>query len=201
MPARGYAALARSEGCGVGVHLRKKGPDWRAGDVWPRLRQEVEAHEGGLLIGSDGHSAWLKRDLIALAKADNVSIVEARVDDPALEALVENHLFSKCSLLIPTRGSTFFNVAAVRATVRGDVRDVLACPQTKKAINPFDGRPMPCMFDPSCPAVLPDAQFERGSIGEYKPRSGCSPLHGGCAWMRTGHSTQRARAAKHLGGK
>ena len=50
-------------------------------------------------------------------------------------------------------------------------------------------------------AVLPDAQFERGSIGEYKPRSGCSPLHGGCAWMRTGHSTQRARAAKHLGGK
>ena len=61
-----------------------------------------------------------------------MSIVEARVDDPALEALVENHLFSKCSLLIPTRGSTFFNVAAVRATVRGDVRDVLACPQTKK---------------------------------------------------------------------
>lgn len=49
--------------------------------------------------------------------------------------------------------------------------------------------------------MLPDAQFERGSIGEYKPRSGCSPLHGGCAWMRTGHSTQRARAAKHLGGK
>ena len=67
--------------------------------------------------------------------------------------------------------------------------------------NPFDGRPMPCMFDPTCPAALPDAQFERGSIGEYKPRSGCSPLHGGCAWMRTGHSTQRARAAKHLGGK
>ena len=79
--------------------------------------------------------------------------------------------------------------------------DVLACPQAKKAINPFDGRPMPCMFDPTCPAALPDAQFERGSIGEYKPRSGCSPLHGGCAWMRTGHSTQRARAAKHLGGK
>ena len=76
-----------------------------------------------------------------------------------------------------------------------------ACPQAKKAINPFDGRPMPCMFDPTCPAALPDAQFERGSIGEYKPRSGCSPLHGGCAWMRTGHSTQRARAAKHLGGK
>ena len=93
------------------------------------------------------------------------------------------------------------HVAAVRATVRGDVRDVLACPQTKKAINPFDGRPMPCMFDPSCPAALPDAQFERGSIGEYKPRSGCSPLHGGCAWMHTGHSTQRARAAKHLGGR
>ena len=46
-----------------------------------------------------------------------------------------------------------------------------------------------------------DEAFERGSIGEYKPRSGCSPLHGGCAWMRTGHSTQRARAAKHLGGK
>ena len=90
---------------------------------------------------------------------------------------------------------------AACATVRGDVRDVLACPQTKKAINPFDGRPMPCMFDPSCPAVLPDAQFERGSIGEYKPRSGCSPLHGGCAWMHTGHSTQRARAAKHLGGR
>ena len=88
-----------------------------------------------------------------------------------------------------------------RATERADIKDVLACPQTKKAINPFDGRPMPCMFDPSCPAVLPDAQFERGSIGEYKPRSGCSPLHGGCAWMRTGHSTQRARAAKHLGGK
>ena len=139
--------------------------------------------------------------IIALARADNVSIVEARVDDPALEALVENHLFSECSLLIPTRGSTFFNVAAVRATHRADIRDVLACPQTKKAINPFDGRPMPCMFDPSCPAALPDAQFERGSIGEYKPRSGCSPLHGGCAWMRTGHSTQRARAAKHLGGK
>ena len=39
------------------------------------------------------------------------------------------------------------------------------------------------------------------AFGEYKPRSGCSPLHGGCAWMRTGHSTQRARAAKHLGGK
>ena len=35
------AALARSKGCGVGVHLRKKGPDWRAGDVWPRLRAGV----------------------------------------------------------------------------------------------------------------------------------------------------------------
>ena len=127
--------------------------------------------------------------------------VEARVDDPALEALVENHLFSRCAFLVPTRGSTFFNVAAVRATERADIKDVLACPQAKKAINPFDGRPMPCMFDPSCPVELPDAQFERGSIGEYKPRSGCSPLHGGCAWMRTGHSTQRARAAKHLGGK
>ena len=80
-------------------------------------------------------------------------------------------------------------------------RPLAALPQAKKAINPFDGRPMPCMFDPTCPATLPDAQFERGSIGEYKPRSGCSPLHGGCAWMRTGHSTQRARAAKHLGGK
>ena len=124
-----------------------------------------------------------------------------KVDDPALEALVENHLFSQCKFLVPTRGSTFFNVAAVRAMDRDDIRDVLACPQAKKAINPFDGRPMPCMFDPTCPATLPDAQFERGSIGEYKPRSGCSPLHGGCSWMRTGHSTQRARAAKHLGGK
>ena len=113
-----------------------------------------------------------------------MSIVPA-LDDPALAR-------GKPPLLaLATRGRhAFFNVAAVRATVRGDVRDVLACPQTKKAINPFDGRPMPCMFDPSCPAVLPDAQFERGSIGEYKPRSGCSPLHGGCAWMRTGHSTQ-----------
>ena len=35
--------------------------------------------------------------------------VEARVDDPALEALVENHLFSRCAFLVPTRGSTFFN--------------------------------------------------------------------------------------------
>ena len=91
--------------------------------------------------------------------------------------------------------------ARVRKAVDAALARSVACPQAKKAINPFDGRPMPCMFDPSCPAVLPDAQFERGSIGEYKPRSGCSPLHGGCAWMRTGHSTQRARAAKHLGGK
>lgn len=193
-------ALKESSGCGVGVHLRKKGPDWRAGGMWPRLRRVVAAHAGGLLIGSDGHSAGLKRDLIALARADNVSVVAARVDDPALEALVENHLFSACAFLIPTRGSTFFNVAVVRATVRDDVRDILACPQQRKAINPFDGRPLPCMFDPSCPAVLPDAQFERGSVGEYKPRSGCSPLHGGCAWMRTGGGAKRPRAAKHLGG-
>ena len=73
--------------------------------------------------------------------------------------------------------------------------------RTREVARLAGGRPMPCMFDPTCPATLPDAQFERGSIGEYKPRSGCSPLHGGCAWMRTGHSTQRARAAKHLGGR
>ena len=86
------AALARSEGCGVGVHLRKKGQDWRAGDVWPRLRQEVEAHEGGLLIGSDGHSAWLKRDLIALAKADNVSIVRCLCVQSHISATTRPHV-------------------------------------------------------------------------------------------------------------
>ena len=87
----------------------------------------------------------------------------------------------------------------------------------RRGVDPFDREDLPVaavlsdrtrevarlagLFDPTCPVELPAAQFERGSIGEYKPRSGCSPLHGGCAWMRTGHSTQRARAAKHLGGK
>ena len=86
------AALARSRGCGVGVHLRKKGQDWRAGDVWPRLRREVEAHEGGLLVGSDGHSAWLKRDLIALAKADNVSIVRCLCVQSHISATTRPHV-------------------------------------------------------------------------------------------------------------
>ena len=113
-------------------------------------------------------------------------------------AAVFDDMFCCCQKKMST---TKYVIIKPTAKARCDIRDVLACPQAKKAINPFDGRPMPCMFDPTCPAALPDAQFERGSIGEYKPRSGCSPLHGGCAWMRTGHSTQRARAAKHLGGK
>ena len=86
------AALARSGGCGVGVHLRKKGPDWRAGDVWPRLREAVARHDGGLLVGSDGHSAWLKRDLIALAKADNVSIVRGLCVQSHISATTRPHV-------------------------------------------------------------------------------------------------------------
>ena len=35
------AALARSGGCGVGVHLRKKGQDWRAGDVGPCVEIKI----------------------------------------------------------------------------------------------------------------------------------------------------------------
>ena len=80
---------------------------------------------------------------------------------PAVDALVENYLLAACAALIPTRPSTFFSVAAVRASAREDVRAVVACPQAAAQASPFDGRPVPCLFEPTCPAAgaaLPPAQ-------------------------------------------
>ena len=72
----------------------------------------------------------------------------------------------------------------------------------RRGVDPFDREDLPVA------AVLTDRTREVARLAGLLDRERLTDVqfsgrvsYGGCAWMRTGHSTQRARAAKHLGGK
>lgn len=113
-------ALKRAGGCAVGLHLRGKRHKaaeaghfhWRVDDVWPRLREEVKRRKGGLFVTADGHLALLRNGLesraweegITVVKTDNLGRGQA---GGAMTALAENHILSKCSLIVPSDPSSF----------------------------------------------------------------------------------------------
>ena len=54
----------------------------------------------------------------------------------AMTALAENHILSKCSLIVPTDPSSFLGIAAQRAAANDDsVRAAMACPATSPAVR------------------------------------------------------------------
>ena len=54
----------------------------------------------------------------------------------AMTALAENHILSKCSLIVPTDPSSFLGIAAQRAAASDDsVRAAMACPATSPALR------------------------------------------------------------------
>ena len=54
----------------------------------------------------------------------------------AMTALAENHILSKCSLIVPTDPSSFLGIAAQRAAASDDsVRAAMACPATSPAVR------------------------------------------------------------------
>ena len=53
-----------------------------------------------------------------------------------MTALAENHILSKCSLIVPTDPSSFLGIAAQRAAAADDsVRAAMACPATSPAVR------------------------------------------------------------------
>ena len=53
-----------------------------------------------------------------------------------MTALAENHILSKCSLIVPTDPSSFLGIAAQRAAASDDaVRAAMACPATSPAVR------------------------------------------------------------------
>mmetsp|Transcript_30340 Transcript_30340/g.90942 ORF Transcript_30340/g.90942 Transcript_30340/m.90942 type:complete len:420 (+) Transcript_30340:545-1804(+) len=157
-------ALRAAGGCAVGVHLRRADlRDWRADDVYPRLRKLLKKHQGGLFVAADDYSAPFRRALEAAARADRRAVVEPpELDAPAKAALAENHILSACDVLVPSNASTFFNVASVRATERAGPYGQFACPRGPDALaaSPLDGAPLHCRFRLRCGDTF---QFERGS--------------------------------------
>ena len=159
----------------MGLHLRGKRHQaaeagrfhWRVDDVWPRLRDEVKKRKGGLFVAADGHLALLRNALESRAWEDGIPVVTA--DDlgqgqrgGAMTALAENHILSKCSLIVPTDPSSFLGIAAQRAAANGDaVRAAMVCPATSPMASPFSARgdPCPCFFATRCPA--PGSNFSR----------------------------------------
>ena len=133
----------------MGLHLRGKRHQaaeagrfhWRIDDVWPRLRDEVKKRKGGLFVAADGHLALLRNALESRAWEDGIAVVTA--DDlgqgqrgGAMTALAENHILSKCSLIVPTDPSSFLGIAAQRAAAADDsVRAAMACPATSPAVR------------------------------------------------------------------
>ncbi len=92
---------------------------------------------------------------------------------PALTALAERVVLSSCNVLAPTRSSTFFHGAAVAATRRPAARAVFACPNATTLLSPFDGRAIPCLFEPTCPAggALPAIQYAHGATRIYNAQT------------------------------
>ena len=157
---------------------------WRVDDVWPRLRDEVQKRKGGLFVAADGHLALLRNALESRAWEDGIAVLTSAqikfhgvsrhrrdacsnaqvvtADDlgqgqrgGAMTALAENHILSKCSLIVPTDPSSFLGIAAQRAAAADDsVRAAMACPATSPMASPFSatGDPCPCFFATQCPS-------------------------------------------------
>jgi hypothetical protein len=113
----------------------KRHDDDEAVTVFGRIRDELyDASKGGLFVAADGHSAWLRDRLHDLAAAHNMSIVarngfggQAAGDRGAL---ADNYVLSRCAVLVRSRESTFFDIAATRAAAKNDqVRAVWVCPR------------------------------------------------------------------------
>ena len=102
----------------------------------------------------------LRNALESRAWEDGIPVVTA--DDlgqgqrgGAMTALAENHILSKCSLIVPTDPSSFLGIAAQRAAAADDsVRAAMACPATSPMASPFSatGDPCPCFFGTRCPS-------------------------------------------------
>ena len=176
----------------MGLHLRGKRHQaaeagrfhWRVDDVWPRLRDEVKKRKGGLFVAADGHLALLRNALESRAWEDGIAVVTA--DDlgqgqrgGAMTALAENHILSKCSLIVPTDPSSFLGIAAQRAAASDDsVRAAMACPATSPMASPFSARgdPCPCFFATRCPA--PGSNFSRQLVHYgFAPDTGRASKH------------------------
>mmetsp|Transcript_2849 Transcript_2849/g.8612 ORF Transcript_2849/g.8612 Transcript_2849/m.8612 type:complete len:381 (-) Transcript_2849:16-1158(-) len=158
------AAAAEAGGCAVGVHLRSqksKGDysDVIAANAYATIRVLLSRAAGGLFVASDGHSEWLRERLHRLAQEQGVPVVarggfggQAGGD---VAALAENRVLSACSIIVPSRRSSFFRLAAVRAAARDDVRTVWACPATRnqtKVLGWAPDKPREgCTLYPSCP--------------------------------------------------
>ena len=53
-------------------------------------------------------------------------VPSSKTPTPATLALAENHVLSRCRMLVPTNASTFYNIAAIRAMGHSsEVRDVI----------------------------------------------------------------------------
>jgi len=97
----------------------------------------------------------------------------------AMTALAENHILSKCSLIVPTDPSSFLGIAAQRAAAADDsVRAAMACPATSPMASPFSatGDPCPCFFAARCPA--PGTNFSRQLVHYgFAPDTGRASKH------------------------
>ena len=97
----------------------------------------------------------------------------------AMTALAENHILSKCSLIVPTDPSSFLGIAAQRAAASDDaVRAAMACPATSPMASPFSatGDPCPCFFATRCPA--PGSNFSRQLVHYgFAPDTGRASKH------------------------
>ena len=96
-----------------------------------------------------------------------------------MTALAENHILSKCSLIVPTDPSSFLGIAAQRAAASDDsVRAAMACPATSPMASPFSARgdPCPCFFAARCPA--PGLNFSRQLVHYgFAPDTGRASKH------------------------
>ena len=126
----------------------------------------------------------LRNALESRAWEDGIPVVTA--DDlgqgqrgGAMTALAENHILSKCSLIVPTDPSSFLGIAAQRAAASDDsVRAAMACPATSPMASPFSatGDPCPCFFAARCPA--PGSNFSRQLVHYgFAPDTGRASKH------------------------
>jgi len=122
------AALG-SRGCGVGLHLRRADEHaaWSPAATWSRIALLLKETPGGLFVASDGYSAPFRSALENAARKAGAFVVPSpKTPTPATLALAENHVLSRCRMLVPTNASTFYNIAAIRAMGHSsEVRDVI----------------------------------------------------------------------------
>ena len=127
-----------------------------------------------LIHARETEKLW--EDGIAVVTADDLGQGQR---GGAMTALAENHILSKCSLIVPTDPSSFLGIAAQRAAAADDsVRAAMACPATSPMASPFSARgdPCPCFFATRCPA--PGSNFSRQLVHYgFAPDTGRASKH------------------------